>query len=73
MDHIGVRVMTEWLPQVNLAHDQRVPVVQTAQAGDTGRHCQELLDGVADTRTKLLDSYFFLIYIQTLLLFLTYI
>ena len=36
-------------------------------------HKQELLNGVADTRTKLLDSYFFLIYISILLHFLTYI
>ena len=73
MDNTAVRVTPEWLPQVNLARDIRVPVAPAVLAGNTGRHCQELLDGGADTRTKLLNSYFFLIYIQTLLIFLTYI
>ena len=66
------RTTLEWPPQVNLAYDQRVPTAQPTWADTTAEHRQNLLNGVADTRTKLLDSYFFLIVIQSLL-FLTYI
>ena len=74
-NNTGVIVTLEFPPQVNLAHDERprVPTAQPAWADTTAEHRQNLLDGVADMRTKLLDSYFFLIFIQTLLIFLTYI
>ena len=48
-------VTLEWPPQVNLAHDQRVPTAQPAQADTMAEHRQNLLDGVMGMRTKLLD------------------
>ena len=73
VDDTGVVITLKWLPQVNLAYDQRVPAAWPVLVNNTGRHRQELLNEVADMRTKLLKSYFFLIYIQTFSLFLTYI
>ena len=74
-DHTRVRVTLEWPPWVNLACEKcpRVPTAQPVWTNTMEEHRQNLLDGVVDTRTKLLNFYFFLIYIQTLLLFLTYI
>ena len=69
------RTTLEFPPWVNQTCEW-VPGVPTAQTlwVDLGeRHKQELLNGVTDTRTKLLDSYFFLIYIGILLHFLIYI
>ena len=60
-----VNLACKWVP--------RVPTAQTLWPDPAERHHQELLNGVADTRTKLLESYFFLIYILILLHFLTYI
>ena len=62
-------------PRVNLARDEcpRVPTLPPAQVDNRAEHRQNLLDGVADMRTKLLDCFFFLIYILLLLHFLTYI
>ena len=54
---------------------QNIPGAHPAsaqKADPLDRHKQELLNGVADTRTKLLNSYFFLIFIIVLLHFLTY-
>ena len=48
------------------------PQSNTADLGEQ-RHWQELLNRIADMRTKLLKSYFFLIHIFILLHFLTYI
>ena len=48
------------------------PQSNTADLGEQ-RHQQELLNRVVDMKTKLLESYFFLIYIFILLHFLTYI
>ena len=69
------RTTLEFPPWVNQAHEwvPGVPTAQTLQVDSTERHKQELLNKVADTRTKLLDSYFFLTFIQSFLLFLTYI
>ena len=55
VDSTGVVITLEFLPQVNLAHDQRVPTAQPAQAGTMAEHRQNLLDGVMGMRTKLLD------------------
>ena len=65
----------EWPPWVNQAHDKcpGAPTAQAAQADRMAEHRQNLLDGVADMRTKLLNCFFFLIYIFILLHFLTYI
>ena len=71
----GVTVTLELPPRVNLARDERprVIAVPTAQVDNRTDHRQNLLDRVADTRTKLLDCFFFLIYILLLLHFLAYI
>ena len=71
----GVTVTPEWPQQVNLAHDEhpRTPTLPPAQVDNRAEHRQNLLDGVANMRTKLLDCFFFLIYILLLLHFLTYI
>ena len=65
----------EWPPRANLACDEhpRSPTPPPAQVNNRAEHRQNLLDGVVDTRTKLLDCFFFLIYILLLLHFLTYI
>ena len=72
----GIRVTPEFPPRANQAQTT-IPRAQPAQDtlwGDpVERHKQELLNGVADMRTKLLNSYFFLMYILVLLHFLTYI
>ena len=70
-----VTVTLELPPRVNLARDEhpRVITVPTAQVDNRADHRQNLLDGVADMRTKLLDCFFFLIYILLLLHFLAYI
>ena len=71
----GAPVAPEWPPRVNLAHDVQpgTPAPTPAHIDNRAEHRQNLLDGVADTRTKLLDCFFFLIYILLLLHFLTYI
>ena len=71
----GIAVTPALPPQVNLAWDEcpGSPVLTTARVDNRAEHRQNLLDGVADTRTKLLDCFFFLIYILLLLHFLTYI
>ena len=71
----GALVTPEWPPQANLACDEcpRSPAPPPAQVNNRAKHRQNLLDGVADTRTKLLDCFFFLIYILLLLHLLTYI
>ena len=68
-----VTVAPEWPPRVNLARDEhpRAPTPPPAQVDNRAEHRQNLLDGVADMRTKLLDCFFFLIYILLLLHFLT--
>ena len=65
----------EWPPQANLACEEqpRSPMTPPAQVNNRAEHRQNLLDGVADTRTKLLDCFFLLVYILLLLHFLTYI
>ena len=62
-DNTGVRVTPEWPPWVNLARDQRVLTAWPDVVNTIAEHRQNLLNGVADMRTKLLDSYFFLIHI----------
>ena len=75
-NNAGVRVTHEQPPWVNLACNipGATPAQNNTQRVDPfDRHKQELLNGVVDMRTKLLDSYFFLIFILVLLHFLTYI
>ena len=66
------RVFWDWIP---LELNQTIPGMFTAQLTnlEEQRHWQELLNGVVDMGTKLLKSYFFLIYISILHYFLTYI
>ena len=75
-NNAGVRVTHKLPPWANQA--QNIPGATPAQnnvqkVDPLDRHKQELLNRVADMRTKLLDSYFFLIFILVLLHFLTYI
>ena len=74
-DNTRVGVTLELPPQANETHEHvpGVPTAPTLWVDLVERHKQELLNGVADMRTKLLDSYFFLIFILVLLHFLTYI
>ena len=71
----GVTVTPELPPRVNLAQEEhpRALAPPPAQVDNRAEHQQNLLDGVVDTRTKLLNCFFFLIYILLLLHFLTYI
>ena len=71
----GAIITLEWPTRVNLACDEHpgAPMPPPAQVDNRAEHRQNLLDGVVDTRTKLLDCFFFLIYILLLLHFLTYI
>ena len=64
MNHVfaRVRVALEWPPRVNLARDQRVPMAWPDMVDTMAEHWQNLLTGVVDMRTKLLNSYFFLIF-----------
>ena len=70
-----VTVTPDLTPRVNLTRDERPRVItkHPAQVNNRAEHRQNLLNGVADTRMKLLDCFFFLIYILLLLHFLTYI
>ena len=70
--------MTPEFPPHGALTQQNVPGATPAQNQNqrvdlVDQHKQELLNGIVDTRTKLLDSYFFLIYFLILLHFLTYI
>ena len=74
-NNTGVTVTLEF-PQRAEQAQQNIPGAcpATAQRADPlDRHKQELLNRVVDTRTKLLNPYFFLIFIIVLLHFLTYI
>ena len=70
-----VVVHLEWPPRVNQARDEcpGAPTAQVAWADNTAEHRQNLLDRVMDMKTKLLECFFFLIYIFILLHFPTYI
>ena len=74
-NNTGIIVTPEFLPRAAQA-PQNVSGAGPAQAqraDPLDRHKQLLLNRVVDMRTKLLNSYSFLTFIQTLLLFLTYI
>ena len=65
--------MAERTARQNIPIDRNLPGTLYCQEDVQEAHHRGLTLGVADMRTQLLDSYFFLVYVITFLLFITYI